>query len=1063
MAHLFSHKLLHDTVKWLAIPQMDEKIAVLQSWVNAINNKSIYKKTESECEQAFNLDIFHKVLGYAFYPTENYTLEAKGWNEVSGQKADATLGYFNVSDIAKNVSLVQVAVEIKDANTPLTKSQRREWNLSPIQQWFKYKPQYNNCKRVLVTNFVEVRLFKDTQLDYEVWSLVDLVNPENDYHNFKVFWYLLNTKHLIAPVGLESVTEKLLSVVRIQSEQITKKFYQEYKTLRLELINDIRAHNPEVSLDIVLQKSQKVIDRIVFVHFCEDFGLLPEGKLAEVIQYSQSLVGVSVWQILSGFFEAVNSGSSKLGIPNGYNGWLFHEDKELNSLKIWDDICQKFVDLWKYDFQEELSVNILWHIFEQSISDLEDLRINMLGTELETWELGESSKSNKRKKDGIFYTPEYIVDYIVRNSLGKYLEEQFEAIEHKHLKKEKQMSDKVYQEKQLLIYGEYKQVLENITVLDPACGSGAFLVKVFDYLLAEHKRVGEALGMGSLFDNESTYKSILQRNIYGVDLNAESVEITKLSLWLKTAEKGKKLADLDGNIKCGNSLIDDPAVAGDKAFDWKTEFADIMNAWGFDVIVGNPPYVRNELMSEIEKKYYDNKYSVFTWKTDLYVLFVEQGRNLLVKNWYQWFIIPNKFTKTKYWINLIDYITKNVSIKQYIDFNDANIFEGIIAYPSIIIFQNKVQNINGYSYYSVFKWDLNLIIADQINLNKAKQNELFAKASYDWWADEYLYEIFKKIKWNWKFLNDLWLKPQVWIKTWYNKAYIYNWNKWFQLEYDYLIGRDVKKYQISKSNTKVLAPYELQDNTLQLISLDKFSEEKLFLEQNKHLLEKRAIIKDWISKGKNTWYEFQQIKNNFDYRNYIVFPDISSDVNFSLVESDKPVLFDMTCFWIQSNNLTLLAILNSKLISLYLNKTVVKARWWYLRLKSQYISNIPLPKTLKSDKIEQNVTLILSLNKQLQEKLDFTLRFLQSKFSIEKPSTKLSKFRELDFAGFLKELKVKKLPLDTEAELMRYFEKEKTEIVTLKAQIDTLDKQIDDMVFDLYGLTEEERKVVLDS
>jgi len=178
-----------------------------------------------------------------------------------------------------------------------------------------------------------------------VWNLLDLINPENDYHNFKVFWYLLNAKHLIAPVGMESVTEKLLSVVRIQSEQITKKFYQEYKTLRLELINDIRAHNPEVSLDIVLQKSQKVIDRIVFVHFCEDFGLLPEGKLAEVIQYSQSLVGVSVWQILSGFFEAVNSGSSKLGIPNGYNGGLFHEDKELNNLQIGDAICQKFVDL----------------------------------------------------------------------------------------------------------------------------------------------------------------------------------------------------------------------------------------------------------------------------------------------------------------------------------------------------------------------------------------------------------------------------------------------------------------------------------------------------------------------------------------------------------------------------------------------------------------------------------------------------------------------------------------------------------------------------------------------
>jgi hypothetical protein len=131
-------------------------------------------------------------------------------------------------------------------------------------------------------------LFKDTQLDYELWNLVDLVNPDNDYQNFKIFWYLLNAKHLISATGMESVAEKLLSAVRIQSEQITKKFYQEYKTLRLELINDIRKNNTEVSLDIVIQKAQKVIDRIVFIHFCEDFGLLPENKLIEVVEYAKN-------------------------------------------------------------------------------------------------------------------------------------------------------------------------------------------------------------------------------------------------------------------------------------------------------------------------------------------------------------------------------------------------------------------------------------------------------------------------------------------------------------------------------------------------------------------------------------------------------------------------------------------------------------------------------------------------------------------------------------------------------------------------------------------------------
>lgn len=100
------------------------------------------------------------------------------------------------------------------------------------------------------------------------------------------------------------------------------------------------------------------------------------------------------------------------------------------------------------------------------------------------------------------------------------------------------------------------------------------MVKVFDYLYAENKRVGQIVD--SLFDDDSIYKSILRNNIYGVDLNPESVEITKLSLWLKSAQKGKKLNNLDDNIKCGNSLIDDPAVAGERAFDWQKEFSDIL-------------------------------------------------------------------------------------------------------------------------------------------------------------------------------------------------------------------------------------------------------------------------------------------------------------------------------------------------------------------------------------------------------------------------------------------------------------------------------------------------------
>ena len=169
----------------------------------------------------------------------------------------------------------------------------------------------------------------------------------------------------------------------------------------------------------------------------------------------------------------------------------------------------------------------------------------------------------------------------------------------KRLEDKEQESIAKYPKDELKAYQNYQYILQNVKVLDPACGSGAFLVKVFDYLYSENKRVGQIITNFAiqnkttvpLFDDDSIYKSILQNNIYGVDLNPESVEITKLSLWLKSAIKNKKLNNLDNNIKKGNSLISDPAVAGDDAFDRNVEFADIMKSGGFDVIVGNPPYV----------------------------------------------------------------------------------------------------------------------------------------------------------------------------------------------------------------------------------------------------------------------------------------------------------------------------------------------------------------------------------------------------------------------------------------------------------------------------------------
>src|SRR5690606_22382686 len=210
----------------------------------------------------------------------------------------------------------------------------------------------------------------------------------------------------------------------------------------------------------------------------------------------------------------------------------------------------------------------------------------------------------KRKKDGVFYTPKYITKYIVENTVGKLCEEkklEFGIIEEEYFTdKKRQLKTK---ENLLGRLNTYRDWLHQLTIVDPACGSGAFLNEALNFLIAEHNYVDELetklTGSSLTFTYHS--ESILENNLFGVDLNEESVEIAKLSLWLRTAEPNRKLSSLNDNIKCGNSLIDDPEIAGDKAFNWKVEFPQVFAKGGFDVVIGNPPYVNIYNMSASDR------------------------------------------------------------------------------------------------------------------------------------------------------------------------------------------------------------------------------------------------------------------------------------------------------------------------------------------------------------------------------------------------------------------------------------------------------------------------------
>jgi type II restriction/modification system DNA methylase subunit YeeA len=208
----------------------------------------------------------------------------------------------------------------------------------------------------------------------------------------------------------------------------------------------------------------------------------------------------------------------------------------------------------------------------------------------------QTNKANpKRKKDGVFYTPKCITKYIVDNTVGKLCEEKKTEldIQEAEYEKERKGRQKATLKKLTQKLEDYRRWLLQITICDPACGSGAFLNQALEFLIAEHQYIDElqAKLFGDAMVLSEVENSILENNLFGVDINEESVEIAKLSLWLRTAQKGRKLTSLNKNIKCGNSLIEDPNIAGDKAFNWKNEFPNVFKKGGFDVIIGNPPYV----------------------------------------------------------------------------------------------------------------------------------------------------------------------------------------------------------------------------------------------------------------------------------------------------------------------------------------------------------------------------------------------------------------------------------------------------------------------------------------
>lgn len=1070
---IFNRKYLSEQLSYLKkedIAEFENRQKIVKKWQYSLTQSNLNKTKEVSVQGDFLHQIFTLVLGYKGRIGESlWNLQAEKTTEVDATVADGSLGFYSDS-----INDTRVVIELKDARTDLDRKQKRENNQSPVEQGFSYQYKHRNCNWVVVSNFKEIRLYNaKTMTEYEQFFMEDL---SNDEELFKKFFFLLNRQNLIDNVDTSN-TDKLYIRNEAEQEIISEKFYDDYKDVRRHLYQHLIKFNPSIDEITIFEKTQKILDRFIFVCFCEDSKLLPENVFRQVVQVAKQNFTFSetkIWTQLKGLFASIDKGNPSMNI-NRFNGGLFKPDEILDDLIINDDFFPFFEKIADYDFDSELDVNLLGHIFEQSISDIEEFKSEIRGEEFD-------KNKSKRKKDGVFYTPTFVTQFIVRKTVGEWIEQKrvelgegslpqltekdFEDYNKKTSKRRKKMNNV---EQHIDFYRRLQDTIREIKILDPACGSGAFLNAAFDYLrqigIEVNTKLEELVGFPSLFDLD---KNILKNNLYGVDLNKESVEITKLSLWLKTANKRDPLTSLDENILCGNSVVSDPLFA-ENSFQWESSFKEVFEQGGFDVVIGNPPYVRQELIVPI-KPHLRKSYKTFHGRADLYVYFFEKAFQVLKSGGKMGYICSSKYTTTTYGQPLRSYLLNNSRIRYFMDFDDLDVFKGIIAYPSILIADKEERVKEQEIQYCHFN---ELDQALDAYFEREWRPYLQSKVKAEVWnfLEDHIHELNEKLLTEYKTLEEVLGKPKAGVKTGRNLAYILTKSEAESLiQTDrrnsdiikpYLNGKDVKPYT-TVSKFSIIFPYREKKSGLELVDIDAYPSVKAHLEQHRTDLEARAIIKDGIENGTKLWYEYQQINKSFSFNKvYITYPDIANRSCFALTQGN---VLDMTLFWTEAPDpYRELAILNSSVFNFLFNLISTDARGGYKRFKTVFMSKIPYANETKDADLSNLVKESMAHSKEETVFEEQVLHFILEKFGLKVITPKLEKWYITSFEDILKEFKNQKVTLsqNDEFDLYKFIEMKKSELVKFGEKSIELHSQLNQKVIELYGLMPEEEQLVL--
>jgi len=754
--------------------------------------------------------------------------------------------------------------------------------------------------------------------------------------------------------------------------EVDAEFLKEIESWRQALAKDIAIKNPKLSIQELNFAVQLTIDRIVFLRMCEDRGIEPYGQIQSLFN------GTNTYRRLKEIFYHAD---------DKYNSGLFDfkADRLTPELKV-DDKPLK--DIFKtlyypespYEFSV-LSADILGHVYEQFLGKV--IRLT------EGHRAKVEEKPEVRKAGGVYYTPTYIVDYIVKNTVGK------------------------------LCDGKTPRQISSFRILDPACGSGSFLLGAYQYLLDYHlnwylthhskkgnvaqgfssapKEIYQGYG-GQWYLTTQEKKKILLNNIYGVDIDPQAVEVTKLSLLLKVLEgenqdtlerqmklfKERALPDLASNIKCGNSLISPDFYQGKQMdllnsdemyrinpFDWEREFPEIMKAGGFDAVIGNPPY--GMVNSESQKDYFEKSFVSTEGRFDNYELFIEKGTNLCRERGLLGFIVPSPLLTNLYTRKLRTYLLEQCAIKEIVNFG-MDVFEDPTIHTCIIIV-SKGHTIKN-----------NVNIRKQVLAREELRNEfdyeipqsLLGKndnAAFDIFIDPASQQILKKLQNLTQPLGEICFIRQC-IKTGNDQAYV----------------------QLSTRNPG--GPWK---PTLRGKSIGRYSTH----ETNLYVKYGEWLARNWKNK---TFYETPKIAVRETGNQIIATLDLENRYFLSSLYAIYPKLP------IQGISLKhLLGLLNSSLATYYVKIIALDfTKGAFTKFRTNQLGRLPIriinfsdPKDkARHDKMVELVERMLSLHKEL-----VTARTPDERIRVQR-------------------------------------------------QIDTADREIDRLIYELYGLTEKEIQIV---